>query len=143
MFKLTWRNLLARKVRLLMSALAIVLGVGFLAGVLTFSSGLSRTFDGIIEGSTPEAVARPSGNNPWEQIGAGSDRLLKPRDVRRVAALPEASRRLVALRYEEGLGAKDIAARVGRTPAAIDMALSRIRRLLRDCIERKITGGTS
>jgi RNA polymerase sigma-70 factor (ECF subfamily) len=60
-----------------------------------------------------------------------------------VAALPEASRQLLALRYEEGLGAKDIAGRVGRTPAAIDMALSRIRRLLRDCIERKITGGTS
>lgn len=60
-----------------------------------------------------------------------------------VAALPEASRQLLALRYEEGLGAKDIAGRVGRTPAAIDMALSRIRRLLRDCIERKITGGTT
>lgn len=60
-----------------------------------------------------------------------------------IAALPEASRQLLALRYEAGLGAKDIAGRVGRTPAAIDMALSRIRRLLRDCIERKITGGTS
>ena len=60
-----------------------------------------------------------------------------------VAALPEASRQLLALRYEEGLGAKDIAGRVGRTPAAIDMALSRIRRLLRVCIERQITGGTS
>ena len=60
-----------------------------------------------------------------------------------VAALPEASRQLLVLRYEEGLGAKDIAGRVGRTPAAIDMALSRIRRLLRDCIERKITGGMS
>jgi hypothetical protein len=29
--RLTWRNLLARKVRLLMSTLAIVLGIGFLA----------------------------------------------------------------------------------------------------------------
>ena len=89
MFKLTWRNLLARKMRLLMSALAIVLGVGFLAGVLTFSSGLSRTFDGIIKGSTPDATARPTGNNPWEQIGAGGSNLLKPRDVKRLAELPE------------------------------------------------------
>ncbi len=57
-----------------------------------------------------------------------------------VAALPEPSRRLLTLRYEQGLGSKNIAERVGRTAAAVDMALSRIRRLLRDCIDRKITG---
>ena len=64
MLRLTLRNLVARKVRLVMSTLAIVLGIGFLAGVLTFSSGLSKTFDGIIQGSTPEAVARPSCGGP-------------------------------------------------------------------------------
>ena len=47
MFKLTWRTLLARKVRLVMSTLAIVLGIGFLTGVLVFSNGLGSTFDGI------------------------------------------------------------------------------------------------
>lgn len=61
-----------------------------------------------------------------------------------IAALPPASRRMLALRYEAGLGSKDIAARERRTPAAIDMALSRIRRLLRDCIDGKLgTGGVS
>ena len=45
MFKLTLRNLFARKVRLVMSGLAIVLGVAFLSGVLVFSNGLSSTFD--------------------------------------------------------------------------------------------------
>ncbi len=92
MFKLTWRNLLARKMRLLMSALAIVLGVGFLAGVLTFSSGLSRTFDGIIQGSTPDAVARPAGSNPWAQVGAGGSAMLRPGAVARLADLPEVAR---------------------------------------------------
>lgn len=58
-----------------------------------------------------------------------------------VAELPEASRRLLTLRYEQGLGSKDIAARIGKTAAAVDMTLSRIRRLLRDCINRKISGG--
>lgn len=58
-----------------------------------------------------------------------------------VAELPEPSRRLLALRYEQGLRAKDIAVRVGKTATAVDMALSRIRRLLRDCIDRKISGG--
>jgi RNA polymerase sigma-70 factor (ECF subfamily) len=57
-----------------------------------------------------------------------------------VAELPEASRRLLTLRYEQGLCSKDIAARVGKTAAAVDMTLSRIRRLLRDCINRKIGG---
>ena len=56
MLKLTLRNLLARKVRLVMSGLAIVLGVAFLSGVLVFSNGLSSTFDGIIYSSTPDAV---------------------------------------------------------------------------------------
>jgi RNA polymerase sigma-70 factor (ECF subfamily) len=55
-----------------------------------------------------------------------------------IAQLQEAARRLVALRYDEGLAAKAIAARVGRTPAAIDMALSRIRRTLRDCMASKL-----
>jgi putative ABC transport system permease protein len=88
-FRLTWRNLLARKVRLLMSALAIVLGIGFLAGVLTFSSGLSKTFDGIIQGSTPDAQARPSGTDSFSSMGAGGTQTLSPADVERLAALPE------------------------------------------------------
>ena len=62
MLRLTWRNLLARKVRLLMSTLAIVLGIGFLAGVMTFSTGLNSTFDNIVEGSTPDAQVRPAGD---------------------------------------------------------------------------------
>ncbi len=41
-----------------MSTLAIVLGIGFLSGVLTFSSGLSTTFNGIIDGSTPRRGRR-------------------------------------------------------------------------------------
>ena len=60
-----------------------------------------------------------------------------------VARLPAASRRLLELRYERGLGSKDIAVQEGRTAAAVDMALSRIRRSLRDCIERKVTGAGS
>ncbi|TGN63282.1 FtsX-like permease family protein [Nocardioides eburneiflavus] len=89
MFRLTWRNLLARKVRLLMSALAIVLGIGFLAGVLTFSSGLGKTFDGIIEGTNADAQAQPAGSNSWQQIGAGDTLTISPDEVAELAALPE------------------------------------------------------
>jgi putative ABC transport system permease protein len=89
MFRLTLRTLLARKVRLVMSTLAIVLGIGFLAGVLVFSNGLGSTFDGIIKGSTPDALVRPAGTGSFEQIGAGNSSVLAPEDVDALAGLPE------------------------------------------------------
>lgn len=92
MFRLTWRTLLARKVRLVMSTLAIVLGIGFLAGVLTFSNGLSSTFDGIIKGSTPDATVRPAGTDSFSAVGAGNSATITPEDVDRLAALPEVER---------------------------------------------------
>ena len=78
MLRLTWRNLLARKVRLLMSTLAIVLGIGFLAGVMTFSSGLNATFDNIVEGSTPDAQVRPAGDVQGANAGVGTTALITP-----------------------------------------------------------------
>ena len=89
MLRLTWRNLLARKVRLLMSALAIVLGIGFLAGVMTFSNGLNTTFDNIINGSTSDAVVRPEGELQAANAGVGTTQLIAPADVDRLSALPE------------------------------------------------------
>ena len=78
MFRLTLRTLLARKVRLVMSTLAIVLGIGFLAGVMVFSNGLGSTFDGIIKGSTPDALVRPAGTGSFEAVGAGNATTLAP-----------------------------------------------------------------
>ena len=89
MLRLTWRNLLARKVRLLMSTLAIVLGIGFLAGVMTFSSGLNATFDNIINGSTSDAVVRPAGELQAANAGVGTTQLVSPADVDALSALPE------------------------------------------------------
>ncbi|MGY1742798.1 MULTISPECIES: ABC transporter permease [unclassified Blastococcus] len=45
MWRTTWRNLLAHKVRLALSGLAIVLGVAFVAGTLIFTDTLSKTFN--------------------------------------------------------------------------------------------------
>jgi len=92
MFKLTWRTLLARKVRLVMSTLAIVLGIGFLTGVMVFSNGLSSTFDAIIKGSTPDALVRPTGTGSFEAVGAGNTTVLEPADVEKFARLPEVAR---------------------------------------------------
>ena len=99
MFRLTWRNLVARKVRLVMSTLAIVLGIGFLAGVLTFSHGLGATFDNIIEGSTSDALVRTEGEVSFQASGAGTTKLVEPQVVDRLAELPEvAGRRRVRRR---------------------------------------------
>ncbi|GGR64684.1 putative ABC transport system permease protein [Nocardioides luteus] len=96
MLRLTLRNLAAHKVRLLMSTLAIVLGVAFLAGVLTFSHGLDRTFSGIINGSTPDAQVRPANSATDAEAaarpGGGSAASLKPETIERLRTLPEVER---------------------------------------------------
>lgn len=102
MWRLTLRNLAARKVRLLMSTVAIVLGIGFLAGVMTFSGGLGRTFDGIISGSTPDGVVRQSGEVSFSASGAGTTARVTPAEVAELAALPQVA---AADGSVDGLGA--------------------------------------
>lgn len=57
---------------------------------------------------------------------------------RRLAAclgrLPEPSRELLRRRYQEDLPIADLAAMTGRTIAAVEMALVRIKRALRECM---------
>ena len=47
MITVTLRSLLARKVRLLMSATAVILGVSFVAGALTLTATLGKVFDNL------------------------------------------------------------------------------------------------
>ncbi len=92
MLKLTLRNLLARKVRLVMSGLAIVLGVAFLSGVLVFSNGLSSTFDSIIYSSTPDGVLRAEQTASFEAGPTQTTRTLSPELVDELDELPEVAR---------------------------------------------------
>jgi RNA polymerase sigma-70 factor (ECF subfamily) len=59
--------------------------------------------------------------------------------------LPERSRRLVTLRYGEGLTLAELAARVSSTLDAVHKALSRVREGLERCVERRLgdVGGVS
>jgi len=61
MLRASWKSLLARKLRLVMSAFAIVLGVAFVAGSLVFTDTLGRAFTGIMAGSVGDVVVRPVG----------------------------------------------------------------------------------
>lgn len=93
MLRLTLRNLLARKLRLLMSGLSIVLGVAFLSGVLVFSNGLSTTFDGIIYGSTPDGVVRAKDFAEFDGGYSGTPRtVVTEQTIAELEALPEVDR---------------------------------------------------
>jgi len=61
MFKAAWKSLLGRKLRLIMSTFAIVLGVAFVAGTFIFTDTLSRSFTEIFASSVGDVVVRPVG----------------------------------------------------------------------------------
>ncbi|SER99950.1 putative ABC transport system permease protein [Propionibacterium cyclohexanicum] len=51
MWKAAWKSLLGHKLRLILSALSVVLGIAFLSGSLTFTGMLKQTFDSITQGT--------------------------------------------------------------------------------------------
>lgn len=55
-----------------------------------------------------------------------------------LSELPTDKRRLVTLRYEGGASFDSISDQVDSTPAAIQRALSRVRKLLYGCIQKKL-----
>ena len=59
----------------------------------------------------------------------------------RMLAAP--SRDLLELRYDAGLSLRDVAHRMGRTESAVQVALSRVRKWLLDCVARRAEEATS
>jgi RNA polymerase sigma-70 factor (ECF subfamily) len=55
-----------------------------------------------------------------------------------LARLPAAQRRLLDLRYRSGCDLAAIAEQVGRTAAAVQVALSRLRSMLQDCVRQRL-----
>ena len=60
MVKATLKSLLGRKLRLLMSTFAIVLGVAFVGGSLIFSDTLGRSFTALFASTVGDVVVRPA-----------------------------------------------------------------------------------
>ena len=83
MIQAALKSLLGRKVRLLMSTFAIVLGVAFVAGSLIFSDTLSRSFTALFASTVGDVVVRPEGGTTAD--GAPSTVTL-PASLRRAAA---------------------------------------------------------
>jgi putative ABC transport system permease protein len=61
MIRAALKSLLGRKVRLLMSTFAIVLGVAFVVGTLVFSDTLNRSFTALFASTVGDVVVRPEG----------------------------------------------------------------------------------
>ena len=56
-----------------------------------------------------------------------------------IGELAERARRVVDLKYGEGRRSREIGELINRSAQAVDMMLSRIRKTLRKCVERKTT----
>ncbi|WP_138735208.1 ABC transporter permease [Modestobacter excelsi] len=60
MWRATVRNLLAHKLRLALSGLAIVLGVAFVSGTMIFTDTLGRTFDDLFASTAADVNVEPA-----------------------------------------------------------------------------------
>lgn len=88
MLRATWKSLLGRKVRLLMSTFAIVLGVAFVAGSLVFTDTLSRSFTALFASTVGDVVVSPEGR----QLSSESTRTISAGLVRRLGEVEGAAR---------------------------------------------------
>jgi putative ABC transport system permease protein len=89
MLHASWKSLLGRKLRLIMSAFAIVLGVSFVSGSLIFTDTLGKAFDGIVE-TVGDVVVRP--DTARTDIEHATSRTVPASVVRDLAATPGAAR---------------------------------------------------
>src|SRR5829696_3983677 len=71
MLRATWKSLAARKLRLFLTALSIVLGVGFVAGTYVLTDTMNAAFEELFSqaSSTSDLVVRSE--NAFDNVAAG------------------------------------------------------------------------
>lgn len=92
MIRASLKSLLGRKVRLLLSTFAIVLGVAFVVGTLVFSDTLNKSFTTLFDGVVGDVVVQPAGGVDGPGGSGSSTRAVRGDLVDRLAALPGAAR---------------------------------------------------
>ena len=95
MLRATFRSLLARKLRLLLSATAVVLGVSFVSGALTLTDTLGRVFDELFTSVNAKTAVEVRGTKPFE---------VSPQDGE-TPRLPVPASLLTSLRGVDGVAA--------------------------------------
>jgi putative ABC transport system permease protein len=88
MWRVTWRNLVARKLRLLLSGFAIILGVAFVAGSFILTDTIRDAFTGIIKSSTADVQVAPRGAGNFDSVD--DSRVIPASVVKRLETLPQA-----------------------------------------------------
>ncbi|HEY7812111.1 MAG TPA: FtsX-like permease family protein [Nakamurella sp.] len=81
MLKATLKGLLAHKLRLGMSAFAIILGVAFVAGTFVFTDTLNRSFTDLFRQTAPDVTVRPVHTGSDSGGFTGSDARTVPADL--------------------------------------------------------------
>ncbi len=82
MFRAAIRSLLARKVRLILTGLAVVLGVGFMAGTFVLTDTMTRAFNDLVDtGYAPIDVLVRSSNAFTAQTSSLEERDPMPESV--------------------------------------------------------------
>ncbi len=94
MLRFALKSLLGRKLRLVLSTFAIVLGVAFVAGTLVFSDTLNRSFTALFASTVGDVVVRPDAGPDEEssEQPAGASVALPGRLVDRLAKVGGAAR---------------------------------------------------
>ncbi len=90
MIRAALKSLLGRKVRLLLSTFAIVLGVAFVVGTLVFTDTLNKSFTSLFDATVGDVVVQPAGGE--SPGGVSSTRSVPASLVETLADLPGAAR---------------------------------------------------
>ncbi|MEH0523827.1 FtsX-like permease family protein [Streptomyces stelliscabiei] len=87
MLRATLRSFLAHKGRLLLSALAVVLSVAFVAGSLIFSDTVTRTFDRLFASTSADVTVGPKDDELTGQLPTGAVETVPASLARRIAGI--------------------------------------------------------
>ncbi|QIG44459.1 ABC transporter permease [Nocardioides anomalus] len=92
MIRASLKSLLARRVRLLLSTFAIVLGVAFVTGILMFSDTLERSFTALFSSRVGDVVVRPTGTDVAQAGLTGTTQTVPASLQQTLEQLPGAAR---------------------------------------------------
>lgn len=87
MLHATWKSLLGRKLRLLLSAFSIVLGIAFVSGSLMFTNLLGSSFNSILTSGIADVNVSLAGGPSLDGPGRPVDAVVEPALVDRIAEI--------------------------------------------------------
>src|SRR5258708_25540739 len=71
MFKVTWKGLIAHKLRFVLTGIAVILGVAFISGTFVFTATIQQTFDDLIANIYKGTDAQVRGHEAFKNDQGG------------------------------------------------------------------------